>query len=208
MGARAPPVPSAGHRPQRHTAEAQVMPAPKPARRTRSPSTQPALLDGVDEGQRDGRRTGVAGAVDHRGHPLRGEAQPGGGRLHDADVGLVGHEQGDVVDGDLGPLERQPGGVDRHPDRPAEHLLAAHGHARAVVGVQQAAPAVPSTPRSQPSREPSPGTASTTTAPAPSPNRKALVRSAQLVARVRVSAPIRSTRSMPRATSPAAVTRP
>ena len=50
---------------------------------------------------------------------------------------------------------------------------------------------------SQPSRAGLPGTASTTTAPAPSPNRKALERSAQLVIRVNVSAPMSRTRSAP-----------
>ena len=67
---------------------------------------------------------------------------------------------------------------------------------------------LPSTPRSHPSRQPSPGTASTTTAPAPSPNRNALVRSSQLVARVRVSAPMRRTLVAPIEMKAEAVTRP
>ena len=55
---------------------------------------------------------------------------------------------------------------------------------------------------SQPSRAGSPGTASTTTAPAPSPNRKALVRSDQFVIRVNVSEPIRRTRLRPGGNKP------
>jgi len=45
----------------------------------------------------------------------------------------------------------------------------------------------PSTPRFQPRRDPWPSTGSSTTAAAPSPKRNALVRSSQLVIRVKVS---------------------
>ena len=82
------------------------------------------------------------------------------------------------------------GRLDRGPHGPAEHFLPRITIPDPSGRRTEGRTRVPSTPRSQPSSEPSPGTASTTTAPAPSPNRKAFVRSAQLVARVRVSAPI------------------
>ena len=165
-------------------------------RRSRPCSTASTRASGIDAELVLPVRS-ITEAIRSVGRPSRR-----GDGVHDPEVGLMGHEQGDVVDGDLGPLERQPGGLDRDPDGPAEHLLAAHGHARAVIGVEQRHQ------RSRPPRGPSragsprPGTASMTTAPAPSPKRKALVRSAQLVARVRVSAPIRSTRSMPSGDEP------
>ena len=113
------------------------MPAPKPAEQDEVAVDEPALLDRIHQGERDRCRTGVAGAVDHRRHPLGRQPQPGRGGIHDPHVGLVGHEQGDVVDGHLGPLQREPGGIDGDPDGLAEHLLASHHHAGAVIGVQQ-----------------------------------------------------------------------
>ena len=67
---------------------------------------------------------------------------------------------------------------------------------------------VPSTPRSHPSNEPGPVVDSSTTAAAPSPNRKAVDRSSQLTRRVMVSDPMRSTRSTPVVMNPDAATRP
>jgi hypothetical protein len=93
------------------------------------------------------------------------------GGLDDADVGLVGDDEGDVVGGHAGMAHRLLGGVDHDPHGPAEDLLAVHLDQAADLGVEEPLAAEPSASRSQPSSWPGPSTASSTTAPAPSANR-------------------------------------
>ena len=68
--------------------------------------------------------------------------------------------------------------------------------------------ALPSASRSQPSSCPGPSQASSTTAPEPSANRMAVLRSVQSVMRARVSVPMHRTFRAPMATSPWAITSP
>ena len=71
----------------------------------------------------------------------------------------------------------------------------------ADVGVRAGAGAEPSRAEVPAEQSPGPSTARATTAPAPSPNRMAVLRSSQSMIRLIVSAPISRTRSMPMATS-------
>ena len=62
----------------------------------------PAVVDGVDEGERDARRRRVAGAVEHDGGAVVADAEAVAGGLDDADVRLVRHDERDVVGRDAG----------------------------------------------------------------------------------------------------------
>ena len=99
----------------------------------------PPLGQGVVQGQRDGGRGRVAVAVDDRDGPLLGDAQPLAHRLDDAQVGLVGHEQGDVVGAEAGVGHGLLGGFDDRADGLAEDLLAVHGEEAAVLALEQVA---------------------------------------------------------------------
>ena len=89
-----------GHaRPQRSSALPHVRPAPKPEQQHEVAVVQAAVVGGLGERERDRRRRRVAVALDVHERALRRDAEPVGGGLDDAEVGLVGHEPVDVVDG-------------------------------------------------------------------------------------------------------------
>ena len=133
---REPPVTSTGrsgrrrrrraHADHRTKQEAQARPAPMPTSSTWLPSGMRPRGARVGEGERDRRRRRVAeiGQVDHG--PLRRDAEALGGGVDDAGVGLVGHEQVDVVGGRAGELERGGGRGGDRPRRPAEQLGSVH----------------------------------------------------------------------------------
>ena len=86
-------------------------------------------------GRRRGRRRGPAGSMAAEVLPVAcrtvatrsvRDAEALARRLDDADVGLVGDDEGDVVGGDAGGGHRGAGRVDHHRDGPAEDLLAVH----------------------------------------------------------------------------------
>src|SRR5467141_762026 len=62
------------------------------------------LADGLLQRQRDGRARGVAELVDVDGDPLDREANAPGGRVDDAEVGLVRDPQVDLIESDTGRL--------------------------------------------------------------------------------------------------------
>src|SRR5438445_11602391 len=59
-----------------------------------------AFANGFLEGQGDGSARGVAELVDVDRHPLHRQADPPGGGVDDAEVGLVRHPQVDLVERD------------------------------------------------------------------------------------------------------------
>ena len=83
-------------------------------------------VGGLGQGQRHRCGTGVAVVVDGDDRSGRVEAEALGHRVDDPDVGLVRHEQGDVVDGDPGPGQRAQRRVGRGAHGPTEHLTAVH----------------------------------------------------------------------------------
>ena len=125
------------HALQRRTALAQVIPPPNPVSRRLSPSCTRPLLEGVVEGEGDGRRGGVAVAVDHDGRALLGDAEALAGGLDDADVGLVRHHQRDVVGTEPGVGHGPLGRLDDDPDGTAEDLLAVHVERAPVLALEQ-----------------------------------------------------------------------
>ena len=123
--------------PHRITALADVMPAPKPTSRMRSPScTRPCSIAST-RAQGDRRRRRVAGAVEHRRNPLHRDAEPCRRGLDDAEVRLMGHDEREVVDRDAGLRERLRCRVDHHAHRAAEDLAPVHLHVAADIRVQQ-----------------------------------------------------------------------
>ncbi len=144
--------------------------------------------------------------VDGEDDLAMGDAELVGGGLDDAPVGLVRHEPVDGVGGDAGVVETAPDHVGHHADRVPEHLLALHAqvadrHRRRGAAVDEELGAVaPVGPEARgddagrvEARRRSPR-ASSTIAPAPSPNRTQVVRSLQSRMREKVSAPITSAR--------------
>ena len=116
-----------------------LMPAPKPTSSTRSPacrrpaSAASARASGIDAALVLPWRSTVTTARSMR------MPEPLARRVDDADVGLVGDDQGEVVDGDAGPLEGPQRRVDHRAHGPAEHLLAVHLDEAADVGGEQVA---------------------------------------------------------------------
>ena len=193
------------HPPQRSTALAQVMPPPNPVSRTWWPACSRPVVECVDQGEGDGRRGGVAVAVDDHDRLLLGDPEPLADGADDAQVGLVGDHQVDVVDGEAGLGDGLLGRLDDHPDRLSEDLLAVHVEIAAVVALEEVAER-PVGAEHQDSSCPGPSIASSTTAPAPSPTSTAIDRSSQSVIRLRVSDPMTSSRSAPMASMPWATT--
>ena len=115
------------------------MPAPKPMSSTGSPgarrpaSAASASAIGIEAAE---VLPVVARMLAVRSSGMPSRAHGGGDDPH---VGLVGHEQRDVVDADAGLLERPLGGVDHDPHGPAEHLLAVHLDGAADLGVEDVA---------------------------------------------------------------------
>src|SRR5919109_148152 len=99
---------------------------------------QQTLLLGPRERGRDrgGRRVG--GAIDVDRDLLARQPQLGRGRLDDADVGLMGDEQVDVVDRAARALERLAAGADHAAHRVAVDLAAFHAQdARVALRVEE-----------------------------------------------------------------------
>ena len=166
------------------------MPAPNPTSSTRSPgwrrpaSAASARASGIDAAEvlPVVARTLATWSV---GMPSLGD-----GRVDDAGVGLVGDEQRDVVDGDAG-LRSSARSADSTMIRTARRNTS--GPSISMVPPLSASRmwrSEPSEPRSQPSSRPGPSPRSSTTAPAPSPNRMAVPRSSQSTIVDIVSAPI------------------
>ena len=193
--------------PHRITALADVMPAPNPTSRMRSPSCTRSCVDRVDEREGDRCRRRVAGAVEHRRDPVHRDAEPGRRGLDDAEVRLMRHDEREVVDRDAG-LRRAtswPSRPSRAPrgGRPlARPSSCSRRHPRTAAAARRRRNA-----RSQPSSCPRPSTASSTTAPAPSANRIAVPRSSQSTIRDSVSAPTTRILSAPAPMKPCAATR-
>ena len=180
--------------PQRSTALAAVMPAPKPTSSTRSPFVDPAAVERVGERQRDRRRRRVAGAVEH-GRRRAPSAMPRRSQAASMMRMLAWWGTTSAMSSAVTPacVHRLLRRVDHDPHGPAEDLLAVHLDEAADLGVEE--PLGASRRRRGPSRAagPGPSTASSTTAPEPSANRMAVLRSSQSVMRDSVSVPITST---------------
>ena len=114
------------------------MPAPKPTSRSEVALVDAAVVERVDEGQRDRGRRRVAGVVQHRRGALHRDAEALAGGLDDADVGLVGNDQRDVVGRDAGVRHRLLTRVDHDAHGPAEHLSPVHLQVAADLGVEEA----------------------------------------------------------------------
>ena len=183
-------------------------PAPKPEHSTRSPSATLAVVDRLEQRERDRRRRRVAVAVDVHERAVRRDAEPVGGGVDDADVGLVRDEPVDVVGVDAGPFERGGGWSRRRRARPAGTPPgpASSGSARVGDGLGGGRPAAAAgrdleqpggravaaeVPREQAGA--SLAVRASTAAPAPSPNRTQVARSSGSMMRVSVSAPTMST---------------
>ena len=124
--------------PQRSTALAAVMPAPKPTSRTRSPSlmrpssSASTSASGIDA---DEVLPVVCSTVAVRSH---GDAEALARGVDDPDVGLVGDDERDVVGGDAGVGHGLLAGVHHDAHRPPEHLAPVHVEVPADLGVQEA----------------------------------------------------------------------
>src|SRR3954451_7418845 len=95
------------------------------------PAARLSLVNHPVEGQGDGGRRGVALLGDVTGdlHPV-GKLHGAGHRVDDPHVGLVGHEDVEVVDGQARPLERLLTDLGHGERRPAEDRVAEHGQVR------------------------------------------------------------------------------
>ena len=129
---------------------------------TRSPSAQPAGLGRLGRARSGSRRPTCCRSGRGR-RTVRSARDAGAGQhgVDDAEVGLVGHEQVDVVGGARRPGPASGRSRPRHgPHRPAEHLAAVHpqvvlagGHGLGAVAGRSAPPAG-TTSRSTPARSP------------------------------------------------------
>ena len=139
--------------------------------------------------QRDRRRRRVAGVVQHRRRALHRDAEALARGLDDADVGLVGHDQRDLVGGDAG-VRSSTSCAESTMMRTARRKTSLPSiWMKPPTSAYRNRSAAPSASRSQPSSWPGPSTASSTTAPEPSANRMAVLRSVQsVIARQRVGA--------------------
>src|SRR6478735_5200148 len=198
-----------GHRPppQRRIALAAVIPAPKPTNSTRSPSlTRPdsrasARASGIDADDVFPVRCSTVAAFSI-GTPSRLQAASMIRML--AWWGTIRARSSGVTPAwaiDFWALSTMIRTARRNTSLPSICMLP-------PISAKSSRSAVPSVSRSQPSSCPGPSTASSTTAPEPSPNRIAVLRSSQSVIRARVSVPIISTRREPSEISPWATTSP
>jgi hypothetical protein len=99
----------------------------------------PSRVERLGERERDGGGRRVAGALEHGGGPFARDAESLARSVDDAHVGLVGHQQRDLLGIDPGPFERSGCRVDRGTHRAPEHLAAFHLHVAADLGEQQLA---------------------------------------------------------------------
>ena len=170
---------------------------------TRSPGLMRPSLTAAVEGQRDRGGRGVGVLVDGDHHALRRQAELAADAVDDALVGLVRHEPVDVHGRQAG-LARAPRHHGRDvDDRVPEDLVALHpqqaggaGRGRAAIDIEEVVQAAVGVQRGRQHAAvgdvPSPCSALSTTAPAPSPNSTQVPRSFQSRMREKVSAPITS----------------
>ena len=116
------------HRHHRTTALPQVKPAPNATSSTSEPGPMRPSADRLVERERDRRGGGVAVAVDVDHHLRHRDARVLRRGLDDPEVGLVRHQQVDLVRGHAGAGQRLVAGLGHREHRGLEHLAAGHLH--------------------------------------------------------------------------------